>query len=221
MQRNARTLHSHLEFVIIIIQPSYNNYMTDTTSILDLPTDPTGGGTINGGNVSFSASEKGPGQEPAPGGGGMALDQTTINQIVNGLQQASIAGVTQLQSRDIPQNASAITQDAQIQPNYIPPPQKEDYIQKYEDNETIAQNYEKKQTIVNTLDTTYEEIQMPLLVVVLYFLFQMPIVKRYMYKYMPGLFNKDGNSNLYGLLFLSITFGILYYILAKSIRNLL
>ena len=192
--------------------------MTDTTSILDLPTDPTGGGSING-NVSFSATET-QNQENTAIGGGVALDQTPINQIVTGLQQASVSGLTQLQSRDIPQSSSSITQDAEVQPNYIPPaPKKEDYLQNYEDNDIIIENYKKQKSIHNTLDETYDEIQMPLLVVILYFIFQMPIVKRYVYKYGPALFTKDGNANIYGLIFMSITFGIIYYILSKAIKH--
>lgn len=211
-----------MKFVIIVIQPSYNNYMTDTTSILDLPTDPTGGGSING-NVSFSATETHNQENTNTNtsmGGSVALDQTTINQIVTGLQQASVSGLTQLQSRDIPQNSSSITQDAEVQPNYIPPAsKKEDYIQNYEDNDIIIQNYKKQTSIHGALDDTYDEIQMPLLVVILYFIFQMPIVKRYVYKYGPALFSKDGNTNIYGLIFMSITFGIIYYILSKTIKH--
>lgn len=191
--------------------------MTDTTSIMDLPTDGAGGGSI-GGNISLSATEKNVGLEvqPQTNSSGVSLDQTTINQIINGLQQASGSGLTQLQSRDIPINSTQITQDPQVQPNYVPKPVKhEDYIQNQEDNDVIVQNYNKKQNLSTKLDETYDEIQMPLLVTVLYFLFEMPIIKRLMYKHSPALFTKDGNTNLYGLLFMSTTFGIVYYILSK------
>lgn len=75
----------------------------NTTSINDLPADPASGTT---GNINLSVNEmKLPSNDPRdlPSSNGMALDQTTINQIVSGLQQASSTGVTQLQSRDIPQ----------------------------------------------------------------------------------------------------------------------
>jgi hypothetical protein len=192
--------------------------MTDTTSIMDLPTDAAGGGSI-GGNISLSATEKNVViQEPhqSANSSGVALDQTTINQIISGLQQASGSGLTQLQSRDIPINSMQITQDPQVQANYVPQPVKqEDYIQNYEDNDSIVQNYNKQKNLTSKLDDTYDEIQMPLLVTVLYFLFEMPILKRLMYKHAPALFTKDGNSNLYGLLFMSTAFGIVYYILSK------
>ena len=134
--------------------------MTDTTSIMDLPTDPTGGGS---GNVSFSANEK-IDVPVSTNTAGVSLDQTTINQIVTGLQQASVSGLTQLQSRDIPLNQNSVTQDPQVQANYIPPPQKrEDYIQNYEDNDIIIDNYKKQQSFATKLDETYDEVQMPLL----------------------------------------------------------
>jgi hypothetical protein len=180
---------------------------------MDLPTDPTGGGSI-GGNVSLSANEK---IQPMPGQGpnGVTLDQTTINQIVSGLQQASSTGATQFPSRDIPRNTESIMQDPQIQPNYIPPQSNNDYITEYEDNEDIIQNYNSNAKYGDSLDQLYEEIQIPLLISVLYFLFQLPIFKRYLYKFFPALFSKDGNVNLYGFCFTSALFGLLYYMLAK------
>lgn len=189
--------------------------MSDTTSIMDLPTDPTGGGSV-GGNVSFSANEKisnMPVQSSL--GNGVTLDQTTINQIVNGLQQATSSGATQLPSRDIPRNIETIIQDPQVQPNFIPPQSNKDYITEYEDNEDIIQNYKNSAQYGDSLDQLYEEIQIPLLIAVLYFLFQLPIFKRYLYKFFPALFSKDGNINLYGFFFTSALFGVLYYLLSK------
>lgn len=187
--------------------------MSDTTSILDLPTDPVGGGTI-GGNVSFSANEKI--QTSAPG---MSLDQTTINQIVNGLQQATSSGATQLQSRDIPRTTEALVQDPSVQPNFIPPQSNADYITDYENNEDIINNYSKGQKYGDSLDQLYDEIQIPLLISVLYFLFQLPIFRRYLYKFFPALFSKDGNINLYGFVFTSALFGLLFYLLSKIMTH--
>jgi hypothetical protein len=192
---------------------------SDTTSIMDLPTDPTGGGSI-GGNVSLSISETNKVIPNANVGGGqsqgVSLDQSTISQIVSGLQQASSAGLTQLQSRDIPRNTENIIQDPQIQPNYIPPNREtEDYIGDYEDNDEIISKYNKRVEHDNSLDRLYDEIQIPLLICILYFLFQLPIFKRLLFKYFPVLFFKDGNINIYGYLFTSILFGVLYYFISK------
>jgi len=193
---------------------------SDSTSIMDLPTDPVGGGTV-GGNISLSANEKiGPGPDSGynqmpQSHGGVSLDQTTIQQIVNGLQQASSTGATQLPSRDIPRNTDSIVQDPQVQQNYIPPESMKDYITEEHENDDIINNYNKKAQYGDSLDQLYEEIQVPLLIAVMYFLFQLPIFRRYLYRFFPALFSKDGNVNLYGFCFTSALFGILYYMLSK------
>jgi hypothetical protein len=190
----------------------------DTTSIHDLPADPASGGS---GNVSLSVNEMKMSSVDPPSAGmpGMALDQTTINQIVNGLQQASATGSTQLQSRDIPQNTQGYTQDAQIQPHYIPPSSNADYIKDYEDNNDIINNYNRQMESANSLDQLYDELQIPLLIAVLFFLFQLPIFKKFLFQYFPILFFKDGNINIYGYVFTSALFGLLYYLLFKIMTH--
>ena len=202
----------------------------NTTSINDLPTDPAGGGSI-GGNISLVANEsnyKIPQTpqyntqiQPQPQGqtqqtGGMSLDQSTISQIVNGLQQASIAGATSLPSRDIPQNTQSIVSDPAIQANYIPPPQPEktDYIK----DDSNIYTY-KEENINNSLDAVYDEIQAPLLLGVLYFFFQLPIMRKIIFQYLPFLCNNDGNYNFNGLVFTSALYGFIYYFLTKSMSH--
>ena len=192
--------------------------MSDTTSINDLPTNPLNGGDNRG--IKFEINENSQNtqnvnhnQSQSP----LTLDQSTINQIVNGLQQASSTGITQLQSRDIPMSVENLVQDNQIQPNYIPTTSNNDYIQKQADNNTIINNYNNNYKQMDRLDQLYEEIQTPLLIAVLFFIFQLPIVKKMLYKFIPGLFYKDGNSNIYGYIFTSSLFGILYYIISKII----
>ncbi len=192
----------------------------NTTSISDLPTDPAGGGNHN---VSMSVSEKMSGQNPGGGvpsmPGSLTLDQTTINQIVSGLQQASSSGATQLPSRDIPKNTDVITQDPYIQPNYIPPPQIRDYINEDETGERIIENYNRDMKNTNNLDDMYNEIQTPLLLAVLFFLFQLPFFKKLLLSYVPALFLKDGNYNINGYIFMSILFGLIYYVINKMINQ--
>lgn len=191
----------------------------DTTSIHDLPADPASGVS---GNINLSVNEMNmPSNDPrdTPTSPAMSLDQTTINQIVNGLQQASATGVTQLQSRDISQNTQGYTQDAQIQPNYIPPSSNIDYIKDYEDNGDIINNYNKRIETENSLDQLYDELQIPLLIAVLFFLFQLPIFKKFLFQYFPILFFKDGNINIYGYVFTSLLFGLLYYLLFKIMTH--
>jgi hypothetical protein len=194
--------------------------MSDSTSILDLPTDPVGGGNMGGDinrGLSLNASEnvvqKQIQQSQMPN---FSLDQATISQIVNGLQQATISGATQLPSRDIPMNTTGHSNDAQIQPNYVPTvEQQTDYIKDYDQTSDMIDNYNKNVNRNDSLDEMYNEIQTPLLLAVLYFLFQLPFFKRFLFGYFPVLFSNDGNYNINGFLFTSTLFGILFYLLNK------
>lgn len=215
-----------------------------TTSISDLPSDPTGGG-ISSGNISMSIQENDqqmqsqmippsqqqnsqsqPANQNQGNGSGFSLDQTTINQIVNGLQKASVNGLTQLPSRDIPRTTDAITNDAQIQPNYIPQPNpaqmQEDYIQKMQQSNQstheIIEEHNKKANFSSSLDNLYDEIQTPLLLTILFFIFQLPIFKKYLFLYVPFLFFNDGNYNIKGYLTISILFGCIYYFCNKVLN---
>ena len=191
--------------------------MSDATSILDLPTDPLGGGNVTN-NLTITAQEKQQITSQQPGAPGMSLDQSTINQIVSGLQQATLAGATQLPSRDIPMTTNGISADPQVMPNYVPPPpaQHEDYIKNYEQTSDMVNNYYKGKQTNDSLDDMYNEIQTPILLAVLYFLFQLPFFKRFFYTYVPFLFSNDGNYNINGYILISILFGLLFHLLTKT-----
>lgn len=200
--------------------------MSDSTNILDLPTDPVGGGNISN-NISLNASEniviqghhQSQNQNQSLGDGaaqGLTLDQSTISQIVSGLQQATISGATQLPSRDIPMTTTGHSNDPQVQPNYVPPPPNNiDYIKNHEDTSDMIDDYNKKRKHSDSLDEMYNEIQTPLLLAVLYFLFQLPFFRKFLFRYLPVLFSNDGNLNINGFLFTSTLFGLLFYLLNK------
>jgi len=188
--------------------------MSDSTSILDLPTDPVGGGNVSN-NISMAATEN-VAQQPGQPSAGFSLDQSTISLIVNGLQQASISGATLLPSRDIPMTTTGHSTDPQIQPNYVPQPQNPvDYIKNYEESSDMVDEYNKNMTRQNSLDDMYNEIQTPLLLAVLYFLFQLPFFRKFLFSYFPILFSNDGNFNINGFIFSSVLFGLLFYTLNK------
>jgi hypothetical protein len=213
-----RNYHNQSFFVI-----HNKNSMSDiaTTSIFDLPTDPANGGNMN--NITLNANEMRhnilPGEQQnntSNNASAISLDQTTINQIVNGLQQASVTGATQLPSRDIPMTTSNLTHDVNVQPNYIPPPQSNnDYVKNYEEASDIINEYNDNIERNDTLDDMYNEIQVPLLLAVLYFLFQLPFFRKFLFSYLPVLFSNDGNLNLNGYIFMSALFGIFYYLINK------
>jgi len=187
--------------------------MSDTTNIFDLPTDPA----ASGGNINIKAIENVlPGQTQIPQTN-VSLDQTTISQIVNGLQQASINGATKLPSRDIPINTNSLSNDPQVQPNYIPQTQCNDYITDYKNTSNMIQDYNNNYNRDNSLDEMYNEIQMPLLIALMFLLFQLPFFRKFLYSYLPILFVNDGNLNIKGFIFISILSGIFYYFLNKVV----
>lgn len=190
--------------------------MSLTTSITDLPVNPAGTSNTEN-NIHLNVEETS--QNPSQNQNSIQLDQSTINQIISGLQQASSTGITNLPSRDIPRDTTNLTQDPHTQPNFIPQPtvSNTDYIDEYETNEDIMRQYNRNERREDIMDSLYSEIQIPLLLVMLYFIFQLPIFKNTLFKYIPSLFNGDGNINIYGIFFTSGIFGASYYSLSKVI----
>jgi len=215
----------------------YHSYqivdMNDTTSLADLPTDPslgsgTGTGT-NGGeqNVVIQPATKptiySPQMESAPPQGAMnsnSIDeQKTMNEIVSGIQQASASGATGLPSRDIPTNTVHFS-DEQVQPNYVPQKEQNDYIQDTDTENEILARRMKSQNSRDSMEILYDEFQIPILIGILYFIFQLPVVRSKMLVLIPSLFNNDGNPNLTGYVLNSLFFGILYYVISKLMAHL-
>lgn len=190
--------------------------MNEATSILDLPTDPVAGGSISN-NVTIKAQEiQSDMNNNQQNNSNMAIDQNTINQIVSSLQKASLTGATQLPSRDISMTTSALSNDPQIIPNYVPPSKNNtDYIKFNEMQNDVIDSYNKKTYSNNSLDDMYNEIQNPLLLAILYFLFQLPFFKHFLFKYLSFLFSNDGNYNINGFLFVSVLFGVTFHFLMK------
>ena len=147
--------------------------------------------------------------------------QTNYNELINQLQQASSQGVTGLPSRDIPMNPSQTANDVEVKPNYVPPPPShEDYINNMQTPENLILQNNNSQRQIDNLDAFYGEFQLPILIAILYFLFQLPIFKKNVKKILPSLFGSDGNPNLYGYFFNSTLFACIFYLILKSINKL-
>jgi hypothetical protein len=142
-----------------------------------------------------------------------------INSFVTGIQEAAASGALQLPSRDIPQDQSHLTNDAQLQPNYIPE-NRGDYINDTYNQEQIIYNQNIKQKNTNSIDAIYDDIHVPIILAVIYFVFQLPVIKTNTLKYIPSLFNKDGNFNMLGYSINSLAFASTYYCIIKSLDYL-
>jgi len=129
-----------------------------------------------------------------------------------------------LPSRDIPMDSAGYIQDEQIQPNYIPKPTApSDYIQEYDKKmQHTLERHEKENYRKETADDLFAQLQTPIFLVLMYFIFQLPIINRLLYRFASVLpfFKEDGNLNLYGMLFKSTAFGTIYLCMDKIINYL-
>ena len=191
---------------------STNNNQMSTTNYTQLL--PTGGATMNNpvmqnGQLTMENSN----QNQAP---------PNYNELISQIQKAAVYGATTMPSRDIPMEPSTVANDVQSQPNYIPPPQiQEDYIKNSATPQNLIETNSRQTNYDAIVDKFYGEFQLPIIIALLYFLFQLPIVKQYNKKLLPFLFKTDGNPNLYGLLTNSALFASSVYILFKLVHYLL
>lgn len=194
--------------------------MADTTSLSDLPSDPVAGGGEQ--NVVLQTSEKSTNYDPntaAPIAGSEISEQKMMNEVVTGIQQANASGALELPSRDIPTNTVHFADEA-VQPNYVPQKEQEDYIQNTDTEQEILARRMKNKNSRDSLEILYDEFQIPIIIGLLYFIFQLPVVRSKLTILIPSLFNKDGNPNLSGYIFNSIFFSLLYYVISKSMSHL-
>jgi hypothetical protein len=218
--------------------------MSDATDINSLPTNPVLGTADSMPNIVFAKNEKmdnsleqinksreeelnsygqGPvNQNQGNPGNGMpsALDQTFINKLITGIQQASASGLTSLPSSHIPMDTSSISNDTQTRPNYIPPSNTNDYIRNDTSNDDLIRDHMRRQNKRDSLDVMYDELQIPILIAIIYFMFQLPIFRKHLLSFLPSLFNKDGNPKLSGYVFNSLLFALAFYIIKKTLYYL-
>ena len=93
-----------------------------------------------------------------------------------------------------------------------------DYIKDYQTVENIIREQESTIEKQMVLEDIYEEIQAPVIAMIIYFLFQLPAFKKYERKLIPGLFGEDFNINTYGILFNSILIGLIIFILRRVVK---
>ena len=119
----------------------------------------------------------------------------------------------ELPSRDIPTHTERHTVDENSKTNYIPKPEKHVRFVE-EDEECEDYGYEQKNQKFESLVSRYRE---PLILVLLFFIFQMSIVNIKLYQFVPKLFVQEGELSGVGIivkagLFASAYMGIQYVI---------
>jgi hypothetical protein len=193
-----------------------------TTNISDLP-----GGNSNQPNIQLHTKDLSPpthmNQTNNPGKPGQPdkVSLNSINEMVSGLQKAAQNNMTRLPNRDVPFDPERITRDPNIQPNYIPPPTQDGYIEDEMDYEYMMQRNQNEKFQRNNMDNLYDEIQSPVMVGILFFLFQLPFVNKLLLKIVPSLFKDDGHPLFSGYLLKALLFGICVFIMNKGFDMLI
>jgi hypothetical protein len=218
--------------------------MSDTTSIDDLPLSSqtpgnnhhphyqhTGGGGGGGGAPLIYSPNVG-GIEPMMSHGPPQIPGNVMNEVMQGVQRASANGMTMIPTRDIPMNPNSFTHDDQARPNYVPDPRSvhfqdgggggggADYIKDYESMESIVRANARQSNQLDTIEAIYYDIQMPILVGVMYFIFQMPVFRAQLLHFLPSLFGEDGNFKIMGLTATSVMFALVFFIIMKLLNKL-
>lgn len=198
-----------------------NTYMAlATTSIEDLPSSEQA-------NITLETLDK-PVQttnvQPIPSlnntSNSIQLSSTDINKIVEGIQLASSNNMTGLPTRDIPMNQSAITNDPVVQPNHIPK-HEVGFVEEFDKTQAVLykQQMEQKKDS-KRLNDMYDNLQQPLLLCVIFFIFQLPFINKSLFKYVPSLFLKERNPSFGGYLLKTILFGGAFYSIQKLSEKL-
>ena len=215
--------------------------MSDTTSIDDLPLSSqtpgnnhhphyqhTGGGGGGGGGAPLIYSPNVGGIEPMMSHGPPQIPGNVMNEVMQGVQRASANGMTMIPTRDIPMNPNSFTHDDQARPNYVPDPRSvhfqdgggADYIKDYQSMESIVRANARQSNQLDTIEAIYYDIQMPILVGVMYFIFQMPVFRAQLLHFLPSLFGEDGNFKMIGLTATSAMFALVFFIIMKLLNKL-
>lgn len=126
-----------------------------------------------------------------------------------------------LPSRDMPMNPGRYQHDEQLQPNYIPPvPPMMDYVHSADRRvENIHRNPKPKEKM---LDVILEEMQMPVILAILFFIFQSPWISQLVCKWFSGFGVQadDMTFTTNGKVILSLLYGFSFYGLQKGLDYL-
>jgi hypothetical protein len=187
--------------------------MEDSTSIMSLPNKAAGGGA----GAASQPPMVSPGQEDV-------IDPQYMNQIINGIQQTGGATLGNLPSRNIPMHTMEIQQDPNIRANYIPPaPQQvamRDYVTEYEERKRLQPRGGGGAPAPQPEKSIYDMLYLPILVGILYFLFQMPTVSAALFKYARFLHTEDGNITMGGIFLKTVAFVAGVYAINRALAEM-
>lgn len=149
-------------------------------------------------------------------------DTKQMNSMVSELKNAAKQGLTRL-AEDIPQQTAQVVQDPQSLPNALPEESKTthiDYIQNTATQEEIANELKKQQNKQTTVEFILEELKFPLILAIVYYLFQTKTFKTFILSRVPSLLNEMGGYTTNGFFVVSSLFGAIIYGIIKLAKYL-
>ena len=148
-------------------------------------------------------------------------DTKQLNSMISEVQNAAKQGLTRL-SEDIPQQVSQVVMEPESIPNNLPQQKSStpiDYIQNNATPEEIENEIRRDNNKKTTVEYLLEEMKLPLLFSLFYYLFQQPVFKKFILTKLPMFFNDSGNYTTNGNLFISVLFAGILYSLLKVAKN--
>ena len=146
-------------------------------------------------------------------------NQQNYNEMISSLQKATQTGQTNLPGRDIPNSTELITNDSSIQQEHIPKTSQVKFdLENNTTNDEIINHNKSLESNQDKVDWVFDEFKQPILISVLYFLFQLPFIQKYLFKFIPALYKNDGNPNMIGYIINSLLFGLIFLLLTKGLN---
>jgi len=172
------------------------------------------------------------GQGQGQGQVGGALNAHEFQNMMNAIQNpiggmgGGGGGNMNLPSRDIPTSNLQQSTDIQSHPNYVPGQMRnsieegtghgtgqgqEDFIEKHQQFLKRKELKESKSRQMESIfETLMDQVHIPLILGVLYFLFQLPFFNERLHSQLPVLFVKESKLSVYGIIVKAVLFALSY-----------
>lgn len=193
----------------------------ETTSIQELPTTqnaPSNQVVVQQPRGQPSGQQGG--MQGGSHGGQSGHPPNELNNIIAGLQKAASNGATELPTRDRPMQTNQVMMDQNIKPDFVPEQPSVDYIQNYNTQQAQLQQLQKDTQRTLNLSYLIDELQLPIIVGLLFYIFQMPFTSSLLQKYLTFMFKKDGHYNQVGYISISVLFGAIYYSTTLALKHI-
>ena len=143
-----------------------------------------------------------------------------LNNIIAGLQKAASNVATELPTRDRPMQTNQVMMDQNIKTDYVPEQSSEDYIKNYHTQQAQLQQIQQDTQRTYNMSYLIDELQLPIIVGLLFYIFQMPFTNSLLQKYLTFMFKKEGNYNQTGYISISVLFGAIYYAITITLKHI-